>query len=219
MKINNTNIDTFSARVISFSPSTLSIDNNLILPESNYNVISGKQVLSAQSRTLVIDIRSEEDISNLTALIKDQFTLDLDDGYFFKCYTKKAPYITEEAYQFYTYYLDVYCVKQKAKVTKTNVLSFIVEGNIYADCTYRITSTSLLESFTINAMTISNLAANDTLVIDGIAKKIYYASNPDTSAFDDVDLEEFPKLDPGQTTITLSDETVDLVVEYWPTYI
>lgn len=217
MKINNTNIDTFNARVISFSPSTLSIDNNLTTLDNSYNVAIGQQVLGAQSRTLVIDIRSEEDISNLTALIKDQFTLDLDDGYIFKCYTKKAPYITEEAYQFYTYYLDVYCIKQKAMVTETG-LTFTVTGNITAEAIIEVTSATAIASLAIDEMTITDLVANDTLVIDGIDKKVYYSSDPDTSVFDDVDMVDFPKLEPGATTVVISGGTVTTAIKYFPTY-
>lgn len=218
MKLNDTDLDILNIKVVSFSPTTLDIENNLILPENNYNVILGKQLLGPQRRNLILHFTQEDDISTITSLVKGYFTLDLDDGYIYKCWAQKQPFISEEAYQYYTYNLDVYCLKQQSMITKTDVLDFVVYGNIYAEAIVKLTSAALVSSLTFNDMTITDLAAGDTLVIDGIDKVVYYESDPDTSVFDSVDMIDFPKLEPGLNNMTISDETVSFTVSYYPTF-
>ena len=56
MKINNKDIkEIFNADVVSFSPSVMQIENNIITMDSGYNVSLGTQQLKPQTRTLILD--------------------------------------------------------------------------------------------------------------------------------------------------------------------
>ncbi len=219
MKINNKDIkNTFNADVVSFSPSTMQIENNIVTMDSSYNVNLGTQQLKPQIRTLVLDFHNEDDMSNFTSEISSSFVLDIEDSYIYWCYVKDTPAISEDMYEAYTYSVNVYATKQRDMITETVTNEVNIKGNIYCEAVIELTSTKKLETYTINEITVKNLKANDTLVIDGIEKKVFYASDPDTSVFDDTDIFSFPKLYPGVNDITVSDSSVAVVIKYYPTY-
>lgn len=219
MKINNKDIkETFNADVVSFSPSTMQIENNIIMMDSSYSINLGIQQLKPQIRTLVLDFYSEDDMSNFTSEISSSFVLNINDGYIYWCYTKDTPTINEDIYESYTYSVNVYAVKQKDIVTKTVVNEINIQGNVYCEAVIELTSTKKLETYTINEITVKNLKANDTLIIDGIEKKVFYSSDPSTSVFDDTNIFSFPKFYPGVNDITVSDSSVKVVIKYYPTY-
>lgn len=219
MKINNKDIkETFNADVVSFSPSTMQIENNIIMMDSSYSINLGIQQLKPQIRTLVLDFYSEDDMSNFTSEISSSFVLNINDGYIYWCYTKDTPTINEDIYESYTYSVNVYAVKQRDIVTKTVVNEINIQGNVYCEAVIELTSTKKLETYTINEITVKNLKANDTLIIDGIEKKVFYSSDPSTSVFDDTNIFSFPKFYPGVNDITVSDSSVKVVIKYYPTY-
>ena len=219
MKVNNKNIKkVFNADVVSFSPSAMQIDNNIITMDSGYGINLGLQQLKPQVRKLILDFYNEDDMSNFTAEVSSSFVLDIEDGYIYWCYTKNGPSIDEDMYESYTYSIDVYSIKQKDMVSSTVNGSIDILGNVYTEAVIELTSVNELASYTINEITIDNLKENDTLVIDGIDKKVFYVSDPDISVFDDTNLVVFPKLYPGENDITVSDSSVKVVIKYYPTF-
>lgn len=219
MKVNNKDIKkTFNADVVSFSPSTMQINNNLVTMDSSYSVNLGVQQLKPQTRKLILDFYNEDDMSDFTAEISSSFVLDIDDGYTYWCHTKDSPDISEDMYESYTYSVSVYTIKQKDIVIETVSNTINIQGNIYTEAVIELTSKNELASYTINGITVNKLKADDTFVIDGIDKKVFYSSNPDISVFDDTDLVSFPKFYPGENGIAVSDANVEVVIKYYPTY-
>lgn len=219
MKINNKDIKkTFNADVVSFSPSTLQVENNLILMDSSYGINLGTQQLKPQIRTLILDFYNEDDMSNFTAEISSSFVLDIDDSYIYWCYLKDTPVIKEDMYESYTYSANVYVIKQKEMSIVSVTDEVDIKGNTYAEAIIELSSRKQIETYTINEITINNLKANDILVIDGIDKLVFYASNPDISVFDDTNIVSFPRFKPGINEITVSDNSVNVVIKYYPTY-
>lgn len=220
MKANDIDIkEKFNGDVVSFSPASMQIENNIVLMDSSYNAVLGEQQLKPQERTLVIDFCREDDISNFISEISSSFILDIEDGYIYQCFTKDTPGIAQEGVQSFTFSLNVYALKRKrlqmikfkGNKTITNL------GNCVSEAIFKLSSTSAVAAFTINDITCE-LKANDPLIIDGIDKKVYYESNPDVSAFDSTDLVAFPKLKKGDNDITVSDSNVDVTVSYYPTF-
>lgn len=218
MYINNKDFNLFHASIVSFSPTTMEIDNNIFESEEGYMPFLRNQYLKPQSRELVVDFISEEDISDLTAEISRESILDLGDSYIYKCYLKGAPSVSEEGYQSYTVSYPLYVIKQKEKEVIKNKKSFIAIGNLYADAMIEIDSPMNLDRFQVNAYVVRNLKANNTLVIDGINKLIYYKDTPDVSAFDDTNIDTFPKVYPNENRVMVSDESVDITITYYPTF-
>lgn len=220
MKINNKDIKkTFNADVVRFSPSTMQIENNIVTMDSSYGINPGVQQLKPQTRKLVLDFYSEDDMSNFTAEISSSFVLDIEDGFIYWCYTKETPGITEDMYESYTYSVNVYSIKQKDIIIETVTDTINVSGNVYCEAVIELTSMKKAETYTINEIEVKNLKANDTLLIDGIEKKVFYSSDPSTSVFDDTNIFSFPKFYPGVNDITVSDASVKVVIKYYPTYI
>lgn len=220
MKVNGINIkEKFNGDVVSFSPASMQIENNIVLMDSSYNVVLGEQQLKPQERTLVIDFYKEDDMSDFTSEISSSFILDIEDGYIYQCFTKETPNINQEGVQAYTYSLNVYVLKRKPLQTisfKGNKTIANI-GNCVSEAIFKLSSTSAIAEFTINGITCE-LKANDPLVIDGIDKKVYYESSPDVSAFDSANIVVFPKLQKGANDITVSDTTVDVTISYYPTF-
>lgn len=218
MKINNKEFNDFNAKVISFFASTMEINNNLQLLKSSYNPISGARKLSVSERNLVIDFINEDDISNFTVEIMKESVIDIEDEYIYKTWLKKSPVIIQDGYQAYTATYNLYVIKQKPMIILDNQLAFEVLGNIASEVIIELTTSRPVTKFEINDYTINNLKANDTFVIDGINKLVYYSSNPEVSVFDDIDLTEFPKFESGYNEINISDDTVNVVLKYRPTF-
>lgn len=89
-----------------------------------------------------------------------------------------------------------------------------VKGNVDTECIIEVTAPSAAAaSFTINNITIKNIPANKTVVIDGIKKKVTIDGS---NFFNNVELWEFPILNAGDNTITQSLTTVDVKIKYNP---
>lgn len=218
MKINDKEFKKFNAEVVSFSPATLVIDNNIIEPESSYLPVIGARSYKASMRELMLDFISAEDISNFTIEIMQHSILDLDDGYIYKVWLKEEPSITEDGYKAYTVSYTLYAIKQKPLISLTDK-KIKVQGNIETDYAIGIVANEDKENITINGYTVKLLKANDPFIIDGIVKKVYYASNPNASEFDNVGgLLTFPKFGPGNQSIEISDDSISFTISYYPTF-
>lgn len=218
MRINNKEIKDFSAYVVSFDMNTLGIENNIMLLESSYLPVLREQKLSAQERVLIIDFINQDDISDFTVECCRESILDIDDGYEYVCYLKASPTIQTDGLQAYTVSYPMYVIKRKPMILEILGESVYVQGNVKTNCIYEITSQQDTEVFSIDSYLVKNLKANEALVIDGINKLIYRSSQPDLSAFDDVELISFPNLEPGIHHFIKSDETVQVILKYYPTY-
>lgn len=220
MKVNDIDIkENFNGDVVSFSPASMQIENNIVLMDSSYNAILGEQQLKPQERTLVIDFYREDDISDFISEISSSFILNIEDGYIYQCFTKDTPGIEQEGVQSFTFSLNVYTLKRKLLQTISFKGNKTIDnlGNCVSEAIFKLSSISAVVDFTINGITCE-LKANDPLIIDGVDKKVYYESNPDVSAFDSTNIVVFPKLQKGENDITVSDSTVDVTVSYYPTF-
>lgn len=220
MKVNDIDIkENFNGDVVSFSPASMQIENNIVLMDSSYNAVLGEQQLKPQERTLVIDFYKEDDISNFISEISSSFILDIEDGYIYQCFTKDTPGIEQEGVQSFTFSLNVYVLKRKLlqMISFKGNKTIANLGNCMSEAIFKLSSTSAIADFKINDITCE-LKANDPLIIDGIDKKVYYESNPDVSAFDSTNIVVFPKLQKGENDITVSDSSVDVTVSYYPTF-
>lgn len=99
--------------------------------------------------------------------------------------------------------------------------SIINNGTAAAPCRCTIIPRNDIMQMTIQGLTdeeikINRILAGQALVIDGIEKTITLAGDP---AFDHYDAWEFPKLQPGENTIKLSEIVLDISIEYQPRWI
>lgn len=219
MKINNKELNQYNVQGIYMSwTGLMNINTNMFAPDSSYLPVMGTLQLSAQSRTLIVDFINEEDVSNFTSELCNESLLDIDDGYEYLIWLNGTPEITQDGYGAYTVSYPLLVIKRKSLITKTlSNNKIVIEGNIQAEIRMKITSTKVIKDLIVDSYKIPSMKA-DTLIIDGIDKKVYYKSNPDVSAFDDVEMTEFPKLKSGENVINISDSTVTVVIEYYPIF-
>lgn len=99
--------------------------------------------------------------------------------------------------------------------------SIINNGTAAAPCRCTIIPRNDIMLMTIKGLSedeikVSQIMAGQALVMDGINKTITIAGN---EAFDHYDAWEFPRLQPGENVIELSEPTIDISIEYQPRWI
>lgn len=105
-------------------------------------------------------------------------------------------------------------IKSVPLTNTTNTVDII--SDVETEVIYEITPTSDIIDFTINDITIKNLKANKTIIVDGIKKAVTVDGE---NKFNDTDFWAFPTVLPGTNKITLSRSNVDVVLKYHPRYV
>lgn len=107
-----------------------------------------------------------------------------------------------------------YPMETKVFETGSGVVKNI--GSIESGMRIEITPKSSLATFTINGITIKDMDANYPFVIDGLIGEVLCNG---VNKFLSTDLIEFPKVQPGDNEITVSNTNVEVKVSYYPTFI
>lgn len=99
--------------------------------------------------------------------------------------------------------------------------SIINNGTAAAPCRCTIIPRNDIMLMTIKGLSedeikVSHIMAGQALVMDGINKVVTIAGD---EAFDHYDAWEFPRLQPGENVIELSEPTIDISIEYQPRWI
>lgn len=215
MKLNNIAIEKYGGSFISFLPASTDVVSNLVI--GNVNHLETGLEIKTQTRDLIIVFEKEFDMSFFTKELLKRFEIQHED-YLFDCLLINTPdvvYIGRGIIEV-TYHVSAICKKPLITVREP---IFHVEGTYRANCIYEITALNTLEVFTVDGYTVHHLQANEKLIIDGINKLVYYEQTPDQSAFDDIDMTEFPKLEIGAHEIMKTDSNVEVVVKYYPIYL
>lgn len=155
-------------------------------------------------------------MSNFAAELLKPCTIDIEDGFIYDgILVSKAE--SEDGVCAFTGTYTFQVIKRKEMKIETRD-TFQVEGNCICGCIYEIHALQALEQVTIDGLTIYHLYDQETLVIDGIDKLIYDKNSPEVSAFDQTNLLNFPKLKPGVHTVQKSDESIEVVIKYYPIF-
>ena len=104
-------------------------------------------------------------------------------------------------------------VRHDEKVTHTGNTLYCASTMPYTDCKLTCKASQARDSLTVDTVTITNVAKNDIIVVDGIEGRILQNGAPCAGNMSFV---HFPRLVPGQNTLTCPET---LTVEYYPTYI
>ena len=215
MKINKRSIEDFGGVFISFLPVSTDLVSNIIIGEMNH-IDNGLEV-KTQTRELVVLFEKEFQMSYFTKELIKKFVIDHEE-YIYDCLLLTTPEIMHIGRCVIEVTYRMSAIRKKPLIVN-NDTSFIVEGTYKTDCIYEITSQKSIETFTVDGYTIYNLKANKKFIIDGINKLVYYADTPEISAFDDVDIIEFPELELGNHVVQKSDPDVVVLISYYPVYL
>lgn len=103
-------------------------------------------------------------------------------------------------------------IKLPSSVSEFDLL---IDTQIPAPCIYEIISTQNIKNFVLDNIMVKQLEAGSVMIIDGISKTVKTDGMND---FGNVEMWEFPKLQPGMNKITINNTNVDVVVKYHPRY-
>lgn len=121
-------------------------------------------------------------------------------------------------YNFKKVELKFRAIKRLPMVTKefnSSPANFNNQGSIKSGAILRIKHSGNVQSAIVDGITVSNLSGNLDFVIDGISGEVKCNG---INRFLDTDLIEFPKVSPGNNSITFSNG-VTLEVSFYPTFV
>lgn len=237
MKINNVDITVYGAELISkiINPSdyenAISYEDNMLLPI----VTRGKFKLGSMDLGIMFKGSSEKEVvvkqSNFNIQIATpEIIFKLDTGLYeditYVCVLNNAR-LEEEIFidkldNKYTQkvnYKLIILEKKLPEIVKTmegTSITFNVDGNCEVPAVVEITPTLAIATLKItglsdNTITVNNLVANKTVIFkDGIV------TVDGANKFNDCDLWEFPRVKPGNNTVTIDKTTANVVVKYNP---
>ena len=225
--INDVDIYTVGALVESFKVSGTAIDNTAYqgVNSTNFNVLSTTRGMRVITLNLFYKANNRRNLALKKAKIDNligngKIDLKLPDGFhYFAFLTGCGDEQTlgvegNEIIALCTYTLQGIRHDDLEKITGvTSGTSFLCKSLIpETDVRLTCTASQARASLTIGTVTITNVHANDILVVDGINKRILQNGAPCAGNMSFVN---FPKLVPGNNTITCVET---LTVEYYPTY-
>ena len=214
MYINGTNIADYGALVESFKVGAIKQTNTTYqgLNRTSFNVLTSQMAMRQISVNIFYKAPTRRELglikSKIDAALAGKLDLWLPDGfYYFAALTSAGEeqiigveYNEEIALCSYTFEGirrdPLYC---KSLVPHT-------------DCRLTCTASQAYESLQIGPVTITNVAEDDVLVVDGITGRILQNG---ALCAGNMSFLHFPSLVPGENTITCPE---DLTVEYYPTY-
>jgi phage-related protein len=230
MTINGISITTFNATLLQYDiePASATVFTDWLRKGFN-PIISGKTVQFKQLNLsfLIRDITRAAclaDISNILVALQ-QATLFFDDlPYYYDCTINGVPKITpsnDRKFQVAVTLQSSYAYLATQTVTLAGTSQTIYnEGNLPTPAIVNITpstnlSSVILTGLSIDSITVNNLQANTSIVIDG--EQCLVTQNG-TNKYMDTNMWEFPSLQPGANLISINHSGVSVQIQYKPKF-
>lgn len=229
MLVDNIDITSFDAKLLTYDIQTVEIVThddwlrNALNPlylgkQEKFNKITIQLVIS--------DINDDGVLNNISNLVKqfEKCTIKFDDISFY--YDCTIEYKLSERISNGFYLLDVELKSGYAyKVTTTETMDHVssktitVLGNLPTPAIVTVTTTINTSTLTLTGFTdsiiINNLLANIPKIIDG---EVYKVLQSGLNKFVDIDMWEFPVLQPGANTIITSNSNCIITIVYKSKY-
>jgi hypothetical protein len=226
MTIDNIDISLYNATLFGYDVETTEIKNNyFVFKDSPYFTFynSDKALKKISIRMLVEGVAEETtdiNISNIIKLCKEQSVikfnatdlLSYDCVYNSNSIKKITPFCKE-----LTIEVDGFAHKDIVSKTLTGLDKVVNNtGTCKVPCIIEVANNtaSAINNVVVAGITITSIAANKTIIIDGIEKIV---TVDDVNKLLDTDLTQFPMLEIGSNTIDFTAGTV--TVKYYPTFI
>lgn len=224
--VDGVNIYDVGALVQSFSVSGTAIDNEVYqgVNSTHFNVLTTTRGVRAISVTLAYKGRTRRELalakSKLDSLLgAGKIDLYLPDGFHYLAYLTSAGDESiqgvdgEKVIALCTYTLQGIRHDDMEELTVVSGATFLCKSTIpLTDVKLTCTASQARASLTIGSVTVTGVAANDVITVDGINKRILQNGAPCAGNMSFVN---FPQLVPGENTISCPET---LTVEYYPTY-
>lgn len=226
MFIDGVDIYNVGALVKDFKVSATAITNTAYqgMDSTNFNVLSTVRGMRVITVTLFYKGKTKRELALKKAKIDNalgagKVELYLPDGFYYSAYLTSAGEESvlgvegQDVIAVCTYTLEGIRHDELETLTITSGQHFECKSRIpLTDVRLTCKATASWSSLTIGTVTITNVHTNDTLVVDGINKRILQNGAPCAGNMSFV---HFPQLVPGDNSITCVET---LTVEYYPTY-
>ena len=239
MLINNKDIATFSARLMSFNVSGTAVTNNtsaagslLTIPILYGCTVAPRTVtvslafhpkgINGSSRKRSISHRLHRATENIVAfeseIVGKQFEILLPDGYLYTCLHANSSVGELDASGIIDITYTFLGIRHLPLVIEELPASGRIDCLSTAQTAFKLvlTSETALESLTISGITVTSIPADTELIIDSVNGLVTCGG---ANKFADTDLVDFPYLVPGENTISCSAASAAVRVEYTPIFI
>ena len=225
MLINNKDIKTFSATLVSYEvgmtelPKTIEWDGGSYSPfisfePSRFKEVTVKLLIEGSTREVI-----EKNKSNIVSELKKSVVKFKDAPFIYDGVLEDIAYENINRFAVIAE-IQLTCLQQELRksiiLTKNPTQQVTIIGNNPCEVCYEITLPVDTASFTINDIKVNNLKKGEVLLIDGVTKRILVNNQ---NKFKDSEFWEFPKLNSGTNTINMSPATVDAKIHYNPCWI
>lgn len=225
MFIGETDIADYGALVESFKVSAVEVENSIYqgVNRTNFNALKTVRKMRAISVNIFYQAETRRELSiiksTLDALMDGKVELFLPDGFFYSSYLLSAgeeqilgvennKVIATCAYTFNGIRhdaLETVTVESGEDMTCKSTVP-------YTDCRLTCTASHDYQYIDLGTVRITDVSANDVLVVDGINGRILQNGAPCAGNMSFI---RFPSLVPGVNEFDCPEE---LIVEYYPTY-
>lgn len=222
MHINGVNIADYGVLVESMKVGAIETATDVYqgVNRTNFNVLNTTQYMRALSVNLFYSAPTRRDLalikSKLDNMMVGKLELWLPDGFYYASYLESAGEETILGVE--NNQVIALCAYQFKGIRHDELET--VEGNTVickstvprTDCRLTCTASQAYASLTIDTVTITDVAKDDVLVVDGITGRILQNG---ALCAGNMSFIHFPYLVPEENNLTCPE---DLTVEYYPTY-
>ena len=215
--------DTFNADLaeITLIPGTITTDFSEKPGKSGFNLLNGAIQAKGIMSTFYVGGPSEEETNiNISNLLSDcQNCVITTDESRFEYVSVMNAYTDEKSgvdfYHAVTITFTSICRLPLVEAEFYSSGQVYNEGNSESGMKLEITPSTDIPTIEVAGITVKNLSANQTFIIDGIEGRV---TSNGINRFADTDLTEFPKIQPGMNDITASAQ-VRIRVLFYPVFL
>lgn len=219
-RINGSSLSIYKAKVLDYSIRAVSYSDGYVKPVAKPFPVKLTPKIGLREITLTLDFEGNDAreitkaISSFTAALMANADLELPDGFHYWCgydsasmQERVAPWIEQVTFHLHGLRHEELVTEQFASSGKLSVA-----GNMKTPAIVKLTPQSESGAMTFNGITVE---CETTVTIDGVYTTVLDASG--NNVFGNTNMTEWPKLTPGDNTITISGCTAE--VSYYPIYV
>lgn len=219
-RINGASLDLYRAKLLDYSIGAVEYSDGYITPAAKLFPVKITPKIGMREITITLDFEGDDarqlskSISSFTAALMANADIELPDGFHYwsvydsaSAQAHVAPWIDQVTF-------NLHGLRHEEIVTATFAASgkLTVEGNMNTPAIVKLTPRSGASSMSFNGITINS---SSVVTIDGVYTTVFDANG--NNVFGDTDMTEWPKLTPGDNSITISGCTAE--ISYYPIYV
>ena len=234
MKIGNTDISTFNARLSAYTPGHQGISNDSVWITGAARPFFDRNRIGFRTFSLKLIVKGADretintNVSNILAALLEETELTIDGfDHTFTAILKSYKHEETAQRKWHRLTLTFEGFEHGVQTTMSGTTSFAINnpGNIVSPCTVALSSASAVTNVQINGVcrdsagnaktiVVSNLSANKTVTIDGITGLI----TEDGVLKSGITLSARPTLTPGSNAVTCNKSAVTVAIAVLPMY-